>query len=82
MKKIILFASIVSLFVSCKEQLPVGLVLNGNTIVKDTTYLDTPEAPTDKVILIEESTGNNCSNCPAGIVREKLLKIISFSYFL
>lgn len=69
MKKIILFASIVSLFASCKEQLPVGLVLNGNTIVKDTTYLDTPEAPTDKVILIEESTGNKCSNCPAGKVQ-------------
>jgi len=69
MKKIILFASIVALFASCKEQLPAGLVLNGNTIVKDTTYLDTPEAPTDKSILIEESTGNKCSNCPAGKVQ-------------
>jgi len=69
MKKIILFASIVALFASCKEQLPAGLVLNGNTIIKDTTYLDTPEAPTDKSILIEESTGNKCSNCPAGKVQ-------------
>ncbi len=66
MKKIILFASIISLFASCKEQVPVGLVLDGNTLVKDTTYVGAVEAPSTKSILIEESTGNKCSNCPAG----------------
>lgn len=49
-----------------KEQIPSGLDLNNNSIAKDGTYITTPESPTAKVILIEESTGNKCSNCPAG----------------
>jgi hypothetical protein len=66
MKKIILFASIASLFVSCKEQVPVGLVIDNSTLTKDTTYLSAPETPDPKSVLIEESTGNKCANCPTG----------------
>ncbi len=66
MKKILFIASIACFLVSCKEQIPVGLVLDSNTLVKDTTYMGVPETPDPKSILIEESTGNKCSNCPAG----------------
>jgi hypothetical protein len=66
MKQVLVFFAALSLLSSCKEQTPAGLNLNDNTIAKDTTYLASPETPQVKGVLIEESTGNKCSNCPAG----------------
>lgn len=56
----------IGLLAACKEQTPVGLQISTDTIVKDSTYTAAAETPQDKSILIEESTGNKCSNCPAG----------------
>ncbi len=65
MKKILFYITPFALLLfACKEQIPVGLDLNGNTNSIDTTYLATPETPLLKKVCIEESTGNKCTNCP------------------
>jgi len=66
MKKIFLLVSFICLMAACKEQTPSGLVLDNDTISSDSTYMAAAETPQPRAILIEESTGNKCSNCPAG----------------
>lgn len=46
MKKILFYITPFALLLfACKEQIPVGLDLNGNTSSVDTTYLAAPETP-------------------------------------
>ena len=72
MKKIFAFVAIAFLFVACKEQTPAGLVLKdpivipGGATPRDTTYVAPIEVPQKKSLLVEESTGNKCANCPFG----------------
>ncbi len=70
MKKILFYITPFALFLfACKEQIPVGLDLNGNTSSVDTTYLAAPETPLLKKVCIEESTGNKCTNCPNATIQ-------------
>lgn len=55
-----------------------------------TTYLETPEAPSDKVVLIEDFTGAACPNCPDGHIAVadaiaaspgKVIAIAEYNYF-
>ncbi len=75
MKKIIIVLSIISI-IACKEQLPAGLNLNNNTATVDTSYIvATLPAPQSKNVLVEESTGVQCANCPAAASGIKALQI-------
>jgi hypothetical protein len=66
MKKIFIYATAITFVLhSCCEQIPGGLDLQGNGAVKDTTYVlsSVPTAQPHNV-LVEESTGVQCKNCP------------------
>ena len=66
MKKVFVFIISVAVLSSCSEVGP-NIQPPGNTALSDTTYIDpNPEAPQQKVVLIEEFTGVQCSNCPLG----------------
>lgn len=53
------------LLASCTEKGPA--IDFSKTIASDTTYVITPESPTLRRVLIEEYTGVQCTNCPAGV---------------
>lgn len=56
---------------SCKEK---GPAIDFSKITaSDTTYVTTPENPSLRKVLIEEYTGVQCTNCPAGV---ELLKSV------
>ena len=63
----LLIVCCLSWFYSCKEIGP-DINLHGNAnSVSDTTYIESPVAtPAAKNVLIEEFTGVDCPNCPAG----------------
>jgi len=69
--KLLLFSAIIAGLLtaisSCKEVGP-NINLHGNAnSVSDTTYIESPvAAPESRNVLIEEFTGVNCPNCPAG----------------
>src|SRR5690606_41258473 len=50
---------------SCKEK---GRAIDFSKITaSDTTYVTTPETTSLRKVLIEEYTGVQCTNCPAGV---------------
>lgn len=51
------------LWSACTE---VPLIVDTTERGKDTTYVTTPELPQTKMILVEELSGVECVNCPAG----------------
>ncbi len=67
MKYFLSFTIIISLiFTGCKEvPPPVDLATPAGEF---TTFTETPEAPQAKVVLIEEFSGVECTNCPKGHV--------------
>jgi hypothetical protein len=69
MKKIFIYATAITFILnSCCEQIPGGLDLQSNGTagaIKDTTYvLATPPIAQPRNVLVEESTGVRCKNCP------------------
>lgn len=54
------------LFFSCKEVGPNINLGNKSKALVDTTYIETPQTPEDKNVVMEEFTGVQCVNCPAG----------------
>ena len=64
MKKVLLALSCVALLASCEEKAPV--INFGEPIAQDTTFvLPTVPAAEKHNVLVEEFTGQSCSNCPA-----------------
>jgi len=67
MKKHILLVSafVAIIFYSCteKEVLSTG---GSGVAVSDTTYVTTPQSQTPRRVFVEEYTGVQCTNCPAG----------------
>lgn len=64
MRKVFLAASCVVLLASCEEKAPV--INFGEPIAQDTTFvLPTVPAAEKHNVLVEEFTGQSCSNCPA-----------------
>ncbi|HRN93311.1 MAG TPA: Omp28-related outer membrane protein [Chitinophagales bacterium] len=62
---------------SCKEVGPnINLGSKSKALV-DTTYLETPQTPEDKNVVMEEFTGVQCVNCPAG---HQIIKTLKASY--
>lgn len=63
--KRILSLPIIGLFAlsSCTE---VSLFVDTTALSWDTTYVESPQAPQQKMILVEEPSGVECVNCPAG----------------
>jgi hypothetical protein len=51
---------------SCKEVGPEINLKNNQNVVSDTTYIETPETPETKNVMVEEFTGVRCPNCPQG----------------
>ena len=81
-----LVGSLLFTFSSCKE---VGPEINFTETVYETS-IETPEAPQDKVVLIEDFTGAACPNCPDGhiVIAEalstyagKVVAIAEYNYF-
>ena len=72
MKKQILFFGALGLILlnACKEVGPVidltPVIVDTSFQAIDTTYLAAPETPQLRTMLIEEATGVQCPNCPAG----------------
>ena len=53
-------------FTACEERGP-AIDFSTTTIKSvDTTYVESPEVPEPRRILVEEATGVQCPNCPAG----------------
>ncbi len=76
MSKLLLF-TMLSLIVTvgCKEVGPNINLGKGNKALADTTYVESPIQPKeDKRVLMEEFTGVQCVNCPAGHVIIQTLK--------
>ena len=64
MRKVLLAASCVVMLASCEEKAPV--INFGEPIAQDTTFvLPTVPAAEKHNVLVEEFTGQSCSNCPA-----------------
>ena len=75
-----------SAITACKE---VGPEIN-LTETDYVTYIETPEAPQDKIVLIEDFTGAACPNCPDGHIAitdaltvnpGKAIAIAEYNYF-
>jgi hypothetical protein len=64
---ILVLLSVLAFVAGCKEVGP-DINLHGNpNVVSDTTYIESPVAtPEAKNVVIEDFTGVNCPNCPAG----------------
>lgn len=63
----IIAAVIPILLIGCKELIPPGLVLTDPPVpLIDTSYMAPAPVPQAKIVLLEEFTGVNCSNCPPG----------------
>ncbi len=64
MRKVLLAASCIVMLASCEEKAPV--INFGEPIAQDTTFvLPTVPAAEKHNVLVEEFTGQSCSNCPA-----------------
>lgn len=59
----VLIVLLTTLFFSCKEKNNV-VIINEDTVLADTTYSKTPDAPVTRKVLVEEFTGATCTNCP------------------
>ncbi|MDB5281555.1 MAG: hypothetical protein JWO06_630, partial [Bacteroidota bacterium] len=65
--KTLVLASILTAFLpACKEIGPDINLKNNAHALADTTYVETPVAAETKNVVIEEFTGVQCTNCPAG----------------
>jgi hypothetical protein len=64
------------LWYGCKEKVPAGVVLNTESIAKDTSYITTT-IPVSQVknVLLEEFTGVKCANCPQANEKIKQLQL-------
>lgn len=66
----------ISFLSSCKEVGPEINLHGGSNAASDTTYIESPVATAAaKNVLIEEFTGVQCPNCPAGHVQVATLKL-------
>jgi Outer membrane protein Omp28 len=68
-------AFVIICLASCKEQAPIGLILNTPISFTDSSYVinPVPQAQPHNVF-IEEFTGVRCANCPAGAAVIKALQ--------
>src|SRR5690554_4211522 len=72
MKKYILLAFIVPVFLNACTEQPIAIDF-GNELTTDSTYVTNPEQPQEKLYFLEELTGIRCTNCPEAAEALELL---------